>query len=316
MTTTHLPAAPWQLTTRIKASSRMSPTRFGLRLVAPVAVLLLATVVYPVGYSLYLSFQRVDPLTGATSFAGLSNYIDALSSPAMWWSLVTTLYYVTCVTVLGTAVALASALILRERFYGRAVLIALIALPWSMSTYAAAVLWRYVFSPQYGLVAGIAERFGAPSVDFLSKATVVPSLGLVHAWQFAPLGAYFFLATLQSVPEDQYRLAKIDGMGVWLRFKHITLPHIKLPLAIFLVLVAGQAATAFDLIYFLTSGGPGNASRTLTFGIYETFFQNQDFGPGAAQSWILLVLVIIITSFYYLLVVTPKRPSRGDREDR
>nr|WP_240940093.1 sugar ABC transporter permease [Planosporangium flavigriseum] len=283
-------------------------------LVAPVAILLLATVVYPVLYSLYLSVQRVDPLTGAKSFAGLVNYSRALSDKATWWSLLITVYYTACVTLVSTGVALGSALILRERFRGRAVLVALIALPWSMSTYAAAVLWRYVYSPQYGLLAGLAERLGMDGVDFLSKSTVVPALAVVHAWQFAPLGAYFLLATLQSVPEDQYRLAKIDGMGVWLRFRHITMPYVRLPLAIFLVLVAGQAATAFDLIYFLTSGGPGNASRTLTFSVYETFFQNQEFGKGAAQSWILLILIIAVTSFYYFLIVTPRR-SRGERKN-
>ncbi|MET7970486.1 sugar ABC transporter permease [Micromonospora sp. NPDC005305] len=309
-TQTSTPAVP-RRSGLVALSSRISSNRFGLLLVAPVAILLLATVVYPVGYSFYLSLQKVDPLTGVTTFAGLTNYTTALSDSGTWWSVLITIYYVVCVTVLGTAVALGSALILRERFRGRTVLIALIALPWSMSTYAAAVLWRYVYSPQYGLVAGIAERLGLPTVDFLAGSTVVPALGVVHAWQFAPLGAYFLLATLQSVPEDQYKLAKIDGMGVWLRFRHITLPYIRLPLAIFLVLVAGQAATAFDLIYFLTSGGPGNASRTLTFGVYETFFQNQEFGVGAAQSWILLVLVVLITSFYYFLIVTPRRPRRG-----
>ncbi|GAA1798536.1 sugar ABC transporter permease [Planosporangium flavigriseum] len=315
MTTEAPPRAlPRRESRKVAVSSSISPTKFGLMLVAPVAILLLATVVYPVLYSLYLSVQRVDPLTGAKSFAGLVNYSRALSDKATWWSLLITVYYTACVTLVSTGVALGSALILRERFRGRAVLVALIALPWSMSTYAAAVLWRYVYSPQYGLLAGLAERLGMDGVDFLSKSTVVPALAVVHAWQFAPLGAYFLLATLQSVPEDQYRLAKIDGMGVWLRFRHITMPYVRLPLAIFLVLVAGQAATAFDLIYFLTSGGPGNASRTLTFSVYETFFQNQEFGKGAAQSWILLILIIAVTSFYYFLIVTPRR-SRGERKN-
>jgi ABC-type sugar transport system permease subunit len=291
----------------VARSSRMSPTRFGLHLAGPVALMLVATVLYPVGYSFYLSFQRVDPLTGATSFVGLANYTAALTDHGTWASLFVTVYYVTCVTALATAVALGAALVLRERFRGRTVLVALIALPWSMSTYAAAVVWRYVFSPQYGLFAGLAHVIGAPAVDFLAKATVVPSLSVVHAWQFAPLGAYFLLATLQSVPDDQYRLAKVDGMGMCLRFRYVTLPYVRLPLAIFLVLVAGQAATAFDLIYFLTSGGPGTSSRTLTFGVYETFFRNQDFGPGAALSWILLALVLVITSLYYLLMATPRR---------
>ena len=286
-----------------------SPTKFGLALVAPVAILLILLVIYPVGYSFYLSLISVNPLTGVSRFVGVANYADVLQDPRVWNALGITLYYVTCVTVLSLAIGLGSALILRERFLGKAVLVALVALPWSLSTYAAAVVWRFMFSPQYGLIAGVLERFGMEPVNFLSGASVVPALAVVHAWQFAPLGTYFLLATLQSIPEDQYKLGKIDGMGAWQRFRYVTLPFVRLPLGIFVVLVAGQAATVFDSIYFLTAGGPGNSSQTLTFHVYQTFFQNQNFGIGAAQSWLLLAVVTGVTCFYYALVVMPGKKT-------
>jgi multiple sugar transport system permease protein len=290
---------------RVPFSSRLSPTKFGLLLVAPVLLLLLAIVAYPVGYSLYLALERTNPLTGRQTFVGLHNFQQVLSDGTFWNSAWLTAYYVICVTVLAAVVALGMALLLRERFVGRPVLMAVIVLPWSLSTYAAGVVWQYVYSPQYGLLAGIAQHLGLPPVNFLSQQTVIPALAVVHAWQFAPLGTYFLLASLQVIPEDLYRLGKVDGMGIVRRFRSITMPYIRLPLAIYLVLVGGQAATVFDLIYFLTSGGPGGASQTLTYDIYQQTFQDQNFGAGAATSWLLLIVVTGVTAGYYFVAMSP-----------
>jgi ABC-type sugar transport system permease subunit len=293
-------------------SSRISENRLGLLLVAPVLLLTVAIVLYPVVYSLYISLTDSNPITGRTRFAGLDNYSDAVGSGEFWHSLALTLFYVLFVTVLGTLVALGSALLLREKFFGRRFLMAVMVLPWALSTYAAAVVWRYVYSPQFGFAAAVTERVGGSATDFLSSSTVMPALATVHAWQFAPLGTYFLLATLQMVPDDLYKLAKVDGMGVFSRFRYVTLPYIRVPLAIFLVLIGGQAATAFDLIYFLTSGGPGGASRTLPFLIYEETFQNQRLGSGAAMSWILLVVVVAVTVGYYM---TALRMGNGKKRE-
>ncbi|NMH96548.1 carbohydrate ABC transporter permease [Pseudonocardia acidicola] len=295
---------------RIPFSSRIGPTRFGLLLVAPVAALLVAIVIYPVAYSLYLGLSHTNPFTGVRRFAGLDNFQQVLTDPDFWHSAWLTVYYVVCVTVLASAVALGMALLLRERFVGRPVLMAVIVLPWSLSTYAAAVVWRYVYSPQYGLLAAIAQHLGFQPVDLLAKHSVIPALALVHAWQFAPLGTYFLLASLQVIPDDLYKLGKVDGMGIVRRFRTITMPYIRLPFAIYVVLVGGQAAMAFDLIYFLTSGGPGGASQTLTYDIYQETFQDLSFGPGAAMSWILLIVVTALTAGYYVAAMKPKS-ARG-----
>jgi multiple sugar transport system permease protein len=304
------PRARGAASARVPFSSRLSPTRFGLLLVAPVLVLLLAIVVYPVAYSLFLSFVRTNPITGKQDLVGLKNFQHVFTDPAFWHSTWLTLYYVACVTVLAAGVALGMALLLRERFIGRPVLMAVIVLPWSLSTYAAGVVWRYVYSPQYGLLAGILERIGLSPVDFLSRDTVIPSLAVVHAWQFAPLGTYFLLASLQVIPDDLYKLGKVDGMGILRRFGSITMPYLRLPLAIYLVLVGGQAATAFDLIYFLTSGGPGGASQTLTYDIYQQTFQDQNFGTGAATSWVLLVVLTVVTAGYYAVAMSSSRREK------
>ena len=283
-------------------------------MVAPVALLTVAIVVYPVCYSLYLSLTSSNPITGNTRFVGLQNYSTALADGEFWRTLGLTLFYVVCVTVLGTLVALGSALLLRERFFGRRLLMAVIVLPWALSTYAAAVVFRYVYSPQFGIAATVTEQAGGTPVNFLDSSTVIPALAVVHAWQFAPLGAYFLLATLQMVPEDLYKLAKVDGMGLMQRFQRVTLPYIRLPLAIFLVLVGGQAATACDLIAFLTSGGPGGSSRTLPFFIYETTFQDRRLGSGAAMSWILLVVVVALTVAYYAFAMRTGHKQRREDE--
>ncbi|MCW2839181.1 MAG: smoF [Aeromicrobium sp.] len=315
MTDTLTPPAPVAETEPAPFSSRITTNRYGLLLVAPVLVLTGLIVVYPVGYSLYMSLTSSNPITGSSRFVWFENYTQFFASADFWRSLVLTLVYVACVTVMGTIVALGSALLLREKFFGRRFLMAVIVLPWALSTYAAAVVWRYVYSPQFGFSAAVSEHLGAGATDFLTSATVIPALALVHAWQFAPLGTYFLLATLQMVPDDLYKLARVDGVGLLGRFRHITMPYVRLPLAIFLVLIGGQAATAFDLIYFLTSGGPGGASRTLPFLIYEETFQDQRLGSGAAMSWVLLLVIVVLTVSYYVFALrVGARKNKGEDE--
>ena len=285
-------------------SSRISATQFGLLLASPTTILLVALVIYPVADLLYLAMTNTNPLTGAERFVGLANFTRVLTSGVFWSASLVTLVYVLCVTLFATLIALGMALLLRENFVGRPFLMAAVVLPWSLSTYAAAVVWRYVYSPEYGLLAGMLQHLGLNPVDLLSGWSVVPALAVVHAWQFAPLGAYFLLASLQVIPEDLYKLARVDGMGLVGRFFTITMPYIRMPLAIYLVLVGGQAATVFDLIYFLTSGGPGTSSSTLTYETYLQTFTDQNFGYGAAMSWILLVLVIGLTVGYFRMAMT------------
>lgn len=310
------PTPPAVAQPRRWSTSRLGDGQFATLLTLPVIVVLGLVVAYPTLYSLWMSFQRIDLIFGTTDAVGFANYRQALTSPEVWHSVRVTLLYTALVTIFAVAIAVGGALLLNERFRGRGFLMALVILPWAVSLYATAVVWKYIYSPEWGLLnAVLQQRLGLSDgpILFLSERGAVPALAVAHAWQIAPLGMYFVLATLQVIPEDLYKAAKVDRLGAFGRFRHVVLPYIKTPLSIVMVLITVEAARVFDIIFFMTNGGPGDASTTLTWDIYRQSFVNRNLGYGAAVAWILVVLTTIITTVYFLLLFRnrEKRPDKA-----
>src|SRR5204863_8471613 len=148
------------------------------------------------------------------------------------------------------------------------------------------------------------------AVQFVDEKLVLVSIAVAHAWQFSPLGMYFILAVMQVIPQDLYKVAKTDRLGVGLRFVHVTWPYIRLPVLIYLVLVTAEAAKVFDIIYFISGGGPGKSSHDLVYQIYVESFVNWQFGYGAAVSWILVVLIMGITTLYFMTIMQRERQAK------
>jgi multiple sugar transport system permease protein len=281
-------------------SAGMSEQRFAYLLTMPLAIVLFAIVIFPILYSLYMSFTSINELTGTTSFAGIKNYTDAFTSSDTWQAMLKTLIYVFWLTLFSGTIALLGALVLNEKFKGKGLATALVILPWAVSLYAAAVIWRYMYSQQFGMFNAILGALGMKSdFNFITPTSALPLIALAHAWEYSPLGIYFMLATLQFIPADLYNLARTDRLSVWGRFRHVTLPYLKTPLLIFLILVTAEATKGFEIAYFITGGGPGTSSTHLVFLLYKETFVNLNLSYGAALSWILLVLVTVITLGYF-----------------
>ena len=291
------------------SSSRLSDGQFATLLTLPVILVLLAIVAYPTAYSLWISFHRIDLVFKRTQYLGLANYRQALTSPEVWHAVGVTVYYTALVTALSLLIAVGGALLLNERFKGRAFVMTVVILPWAVSLYATAVVWRNMYSQEWGLFNAVLLKLGIVDqpVLFLSAKGAVPFMALAHAWQIAPLGLYFILATLQVIPEDLYKVAKVDRLGAAGRFRHVVFPYIKTPLLIVMVLVTVEAARVFDIVFFMTNGGPGDASTTLTWDVYRQTFVNRNLGYGAAVAWLLVVLTTIITTAYFLLLFWRRR---------
>jgi multiple sugar transport system permease protein len=297
------------------SSSRLSDAQFAWLLTLPVFVALLAIVGYPTAYSLWMSFHRIDLIFKRTEYVGWKNYQDALTSPAFAHALLITVYYTALVTLFALVIAVGGALILNERFRGRGIVMTLVILPWAVSLYATAIVWKYLYSPDWGMFNAILLKLGIIDhpFNFLSERLAVPAVAIAHAWQIAPLGMYFVLATLQVIPEDLYKAAKVDRLGAFGRFRHVVFPYIKAPLLIVMVLVTVEAARVFDIIFFMTGGGPGDVSTTLTWEVYRVFYKNNQYGLGAALGWLLVILTTIITTVYFLLLFWRRRqrPDAG-----
>ena len=295
------------------SSSRLSEGQFSFLLVLPLILVLLAIVAYPIGYSIWMSLHEYDVIFKRIDYVGLQNYRDAFNDDEVWHAFRVTMYYTIVCTVFSLVVAVGGALLLNEKFRGRPFLMTVVILPWAVSLYATAIVWKYLYSPEWGFFNAIMLKFNLRDkpFNFLAEDWAVLSVALAHAWQISPLGIYFILATLQMIPEDQYKMAKVDRLGPFGRFRHVVLPYIKAPLLIVMVLITVEAARVFDTIFFLTNGGPGDASTTLTWVAYRETFQKRAYGYGSSVGWILVAISTVITMVYFMLLFY-RRKGRKD----
>ncbi len=282
----------------------LTDSQFAYLLIVPVLVVLVVFYAFPIGYSFWLSLNRFNPTMGPMRFVGFRQYVQAFNDTAVWSAAIVTAIFTILVTILALAVSLGAALVLNERFRGRAVLLAIVVLPWALSTYMAAVVWRHLVSQQYGLFNGLLMKLGLIDsyVAFITPATALLVVAIAQTWQIAPLGIFFFLASLSVIPPDLYRVARLDRLGAAGRFRYVTWPYLRTAVMIIMVIVSVEAARAFDIIYFLTQGGPGNASTTLTWQIYQTTFTAFNIGYGAVISYVLVAWILVVTTAYFFLL--------------
>src|SRR5438105_3363558 len=182
-------------------SSRMSEAAFAYLLIIPVVFVLVAIMIYPTLYSLWMSVHYIDVGSGLWEWVGLENYAFALGNADLRSSILRTILYTLYVTTFSLLLAVGGALLLNERFRGRKYLAALVILPWSVSTYAAAAVFRYMYNPQFGFFNSILMNLGVvtpqTAIQFVDEKLVLVSIAIAHAWQFSPLVMYFILAVMQ-----------------------------------------------------------------------------------------------------------------------
>lgn len=181
-------------------SSRISERAFAYLLVVPVVLVLFAILVFPTVYSLWVSLYDVNMIIGKWRFVGFGNYIKALSNPDLRHAFWITLLYTVQVTSFSLVVSVGGALLLNEKFVGREALTTIVVLPWAVSTYATAVIWRYMYSPEWGFINGALLALGlvVKPLVFLSQDMALTAMAIAHSWQISPLGMYLILASLKK----------------------------------------------------------------------------------------------------------------------
>lgn len=275
--------------------------RSALALLLPMMTVLMAVAVFPIAYSLYLSFFDIK-LTrpNRAPFVWFDNYLDLFETPLFWTSVMRTVSFTVMSVVAVTVIALLVALLLNEKFRGRRILSTVILIPWAIPYIVDALMWKWIYDSGYGALNGVLYQLG-----FIEKYVVW--LGDQHktmwlivnafVWKEVPLAAILLLVTLKSIPEDLYHAAKVDGATVWRRFIHITLPSMRPGFMLVLIYETMVAIRHFDLFYVLTEGGPGNASHTLSWHIYVETFRSLSFGTGAAMAYILALITFALAYF-------------------
>ncbi len=266
-----------------------------LVLVAPAIFLRLLTAAYPIGTSLYLSFTNLNLISGTNRFVGWRNYPLMLYNFGVQSAISYTIIFVIASTILELAFGLGIALLLNATFRGRQFARMINLIPWAIPTIVAAYAFRWLLDDQFGPLSHWAYLVsGERVVPLISPFGARLSLILVNVWKNAPFMAVVFLAALQGVPEELYEAARVDGATSWRRFRSITLPMMRPLMVTMGVFFLVFQLASFDLIYGLTSGGPGVATSVLALRIYQEGLLFFKFGFASAISMVLLVLVAVV----------------------
>jgi multiple sugar transport system permease protein len=297
----------------------LSEAAFAWLLVVPAVLGILLVVVFPLVYSLWMSFTEVNLLraTGPAielfgvrlplfRYVGLENYARTFADPVYWSSLWRTLYFVAAFVLEATLVGLGMALVLHERFAGRPLMRSLLLVPWSLSRVVVGLLWIGLLDFEFGALNGVLHRVGL--IDgyiafFKDGFRALNVLVSVYMWNQAPFATLLFLAGMQSIPEELYLAAAVDGAGYWRRLRHITLPALRPILFLILVLSTVNGFLMLDLIYVLTMGGPGQDTTTISWLGFQTAFSFFKFGPGTAILYTLTALCLLLTFVYHWVVL-------------
>ena len=244
-----------------------------------------------------LSFTRYDIIT-TPEWIGIDNYIYAFTvDPLFWRSLRTTVYYIGVSVPIGITASLGLSLLLNMHKPGTATYRTFFFLPNLTPIVAAAMLWQWIYHPQFGPLNYLLGLVGVRPIGWLgSTEWAVPSLIIISLW-FGIGGSrmVIFLAGLQSVPTELYEAAEVDGAGSWARFRHITFPMISPTVFFNLVLAIIVSLRVFETAFLTTVGGPNYATWFYMLHLYMSAFRDFDMGYASALAWILFMITLVLT---------------------
>jgi multiple sugar transport system permease protein/N,N'-diacetylchitobiose transport system permease protein len=279
---------------------------FALALLLPAALVVFGVVLYPVVRTFVVSLFAVDsPLAGSYPFVGIDNYTRVFKDSAFYAVLGHTMYFTLLSTFLELSLGIAVALLLNAPLKARWLWRSIVVLPWALPTIVNGALWRWIYNGQYGALNGLLRTLGISEgghqwlgSPFLALNMVI----LADVWKNTSIVVFFILAGLQTIPEDLFEAARIDGASAWRAFWRITMPLLAPSIAVVLILRTIEAFKVFDIIYVMTGGGPASGTQTVAFYTYQQAFSNQLFGYGAALAY-LIVLAVFALAMVYLRIL-------------
>jgi len=263
--------------------------------IAPSLAGFVAFVLFPVFFSLGLSTLEWNLLTPPV-WVGLQNYVRILHDQFFWRVMGNTVYYTAGTVPLGVALSLALALALNYRLPGKLALRTVYFMPVVSSTVAVAMVWRWIYNTDFGLLNTFLRRLGIPPVGWLTTTTwAMPAVILMSVWKSLGYGMVIFLAGLQAIPHTYYDAAAVDGASGWQRFWRITLPLLSPTTFFVTVMSVISSFQVFGQVYVMTGGGPAYATSTIVFHIYQQAFEAFRMGYASAMAWALFVVIFVFT---------------------
>lgn len=272
----------------------------------PAVVVLLALTVFPVAYSLNLSFTKTSyVLPGYTGqWVGIENYVRLVGDAGFWHSVwlisVFTVVGVTVELVLGTALAVA----LDGVETGRRLLTSLLLIPVVLTPLVVGLMFNFLFNAQFGLFSYLISLVGNPLPAGVlgNQATAFAALIVTDIWEWTPFMALIMLAGMQALASEPKEAARVDGASGWQILRFVTLPMLRPLVAVAVLLRAAEAIKEFDKVYILTGGGPGSATEVVDLYAYRVAFGTWDMSYGAALGIVLFLATMLAAGIYFRLM--------------
>ena len=286
-----------------KISRLGSEARLGWSLVAPALGVIALIAIFPLGWTFWESLHLHElrmPWLGKP-FIGLGNYVEIAKDPRFWAALGHTAFFTVVSISLELLIGLFLALAMNRVFRGRGFVRAAVLVPWAIPTVVAALLWRFIFESQGGILNAMLVNIGilkAPMVWFIEAKTAWVPVILADVWKTTPFVALLLLAGLQNIDLSLYEAAAVDGANAWWQLRHITLPLLKPAILVTLIFRTLDGFRVFDLIYVLTGGGPGTSTEPVALYTFNALLQNLRFGYGSALSVVIFAITFALALFY------------------
>jgi|Deesub1362A_J573_1020465.scaffolds.fasta_scaffold00395_22 multiple sugar transport system permease protein len=281
---------------------------FAAVLIIPCILFITVFAFYPIGYSFYLSLHRIIlslPEIGQP-FVGLENYRALLHDKVAMHSLINTFLFVFISTFFELLFGLVIALVINRQFKGRGFVRAAVLIPWAIPTVVSSQMWRFIFNDKYGLFNFILFGTDVSSYKAWLAEPVFAFLAIIitDVWKTSCFAALLILAGLQTIPDELYEAARIDGASAWQQFRKITLPLLKPALLVALLFRTMDAFRVFDLVFVMTQGGPADSTNVLQFYGYKKIFTEGLMGYGSTISVLVFLISFAVAMLYIRFIGT------------
>lgn len=276
----------------------------GYRFISPAVLMMVALIIYPMLYGVYLSFYNTN-LVSRWKFVGLKYYIQAFTQKEFYSSVGLTFLFMILVVAGHFLIGFILASMLNKKFVGRTVFRVIFMLPWLFPETVIALLFTWIMNPMYGILNSILKSLGliSANISWLGSASMAfPAVVAVCIWKGYPLVMTMILSGLQAISSDLYEAAMIDGATKWQQFLHVTIPGLRPVLTTTIILDSVWWFKQYTLVYTMTGGGPGTATNLISLNIYGTAFNDLRFGKAAAWGIIVFVICYVISKLYRVVL--------------
>ena len=281
--------------------------------VLPAIIIVLALFVYPIISSFYFSFTNKNLIRPTYDFVGLDNYIAVLKDKGFWNAFLNSLKWTIFSLGGQLLVGFTAALALNKVKHLKGFYKTLLIIPWAFPSIVIAFSWQWILNGVYGFLPNILVQLGlcdTPPQFLTDRVLAFVVLVFINIWFGAPMIMVNVLAALQTVPQDQYEAAEIDGAKGWQSFLYITVPHIKVVTGLLVVLRTVWIFNNFDLIYLITGGGPAGATQTVPGYAYDMGWGTKLLGKSSAVTVLLFIFLMAVCVAYFAVL------AHWEKEDK